>query len=147
MSEGGNFEKQKGPEKGHFQMSSIKRTFEELHKFRYKQPFDTQAIQDGINALNLLIEEGQNLRGMGLRVMDYVDSALHQIYPEAGDLEIPEIRGLMEEEREILERIRDNKEVNEEELQQVTNFFHFMWDQLDYHETGKPPSITKKRPE
>ena len=147
MSGGDSLEKRKGPERGQFTMSTFKKTFDELSMLRGTGSCNELVIEEGIDSINLLIEKGPQLRGMGLRVMEYVDSALHQIYPKAGSMDIPEIKGLLEEEREILERIRDKKEVSAPEMQQVITFFHFMWDQLEYHESGKPPTVVRKTPE
>ena len=110
----------------------------EILQYKSTRHCDINKIAQCAVSMNFLVEEGPKLNG-DEAYWPFIDAALSKIYPGKGTTDIPELRGLIEEEQEILGKLVDRKYVNTPELEQVQNFAQEMWLQLRMKEGGLTP--------
>jgi hypothetical protein len=111
----------------------------EIYAYKEHGKCDIALIAICREALDLLITDGPALKERGQAVMKHIDAALFQIYPHKGEADLPELVGLLEEERDILRKIESGEPVSVPELEQVMTFCQEMRYQIVLAEKGLPP--------
>ncbi|MCR4325488.1 MAG: hypothetical protein NUV59_01630 [Patescibacteria group bacterium] len=98
-----------------------------------------EKISGVLEAVELIIKEGDNLKVSGHVLIPYVDAALFAIYPHKSEGDLVELEGILEEERDILRRLKNGEAIASEEAEQVFVYCHEMLFQLSLAEKGLPP--------
>ena len=111
----------------------------EVHSYLTNGTCDSHVIRGCINALERLIKTDLEHDPKRPHLMDHVNTALTHIYPHIGVAQVPEIIGLLEEEKELLEKIRDKQILTEEEGPRIYVFCREMGVQLRLLETDQSP--------
>jgi len=111
----------------------------EVHTYLASGVCDKAIIKDCIDATQRLIETDLEHDAEHPSLMFHINAALTNIYPHMGDAQAPELIGLLQEEKESLEKILDGKTLNEEEGLRVNMFCREMGVQLRLLEIGQEP--------
>lgn len=119
----------------------------EIYAYKEHGTCNAARISLVIEALDLLILDGQTLKERGQAVMAHVDAALYRVYPHKGEADIVEMKGLLEEERDILTKLlpESSEHASVSELDQVMPFCQEMRYQISLAERGLPPDKPRKQ--